>query len=56
LQINLRLPKGGRVRSAFALDPESRRPEKLRAEREGEVTTIGVPTLEIYKLVVIQTK
>jgi hypothetical protein len=43
------------VRSAVALDPDAKRPEKLRAEREGSVTVIRVPTLDIYKLVVIAT-
>ena len=56
LRINLRLPRGQRVRRGFALDPDSRRPEKLRAEREGEVTTLTIPTLEIYKLVVVETR
>ena len=55
LDIKLRLPRGGRVRSAVALDPDAKRPEKLRAEREGSVTVIRVPTLDIYKLVVIAT-
>jgi len=55
LEIHLRLPKGRRVKSVTAFDPDRKRPEQLRAERAGEVTTISIPALEIYKLVVIET-
>ena len=55
LDIKLRLPRGKRIRSAVALDPDAKRPERLRVEREGRVATIRVPALEIYKLVVINS-
>jgi hypothetical protein len=55
LEVKLPLPRGVRVRSVIALDPESARPEKLRAAREGAVTAILVPRLEICKLLVIST-
>jgi hypothetical protein len=55
LEIAVRVPRGRRLRSAVALDPERPRPEKLALERNGDVTTILVPSLEIYKLVVITT-
>jgi len=55
LDIKLRLPRGSRVQSVMALDPDARRPERLRAQREGQVSTIRVPSLDIYRLVVIAT-
>jgi hypothetical protein len=54
LQLHLRLPKGTRARSVVALDPDQKRPEKLRAVREGPRTTIAIPALDVYKLVVVQ--
>jgi hypothetical protein len=56
LQIHLRRGKGERVKSAAALDPDQKRPEKLGITRGDGVTTVTVPTLEIYKLVVIETQ
>jgi hypothetical protein len=55
IDITVRLPRGLRIQSVVALDPDARRPERLRAERDGQVSVIRVPSLEIYKLVVINT-
>jgi hypothetical protein len=56
LAIVLRLSRGTRVRSAIALDPDRPTPEKLEVDRNGEVTSIAVPTLGIYQLVVVSTQ
>jgi len=53
LDIIVRLPRGQRIQSVTALDPEARRPEPLPVEGDGDVSVIRVPSLEIYKLVVI---
>jgi hypothetical protein len=56
LQIHLRLPRGTRVKSAIAVDPDQKRPKKLRAQKAGEIATVTIPTLDIYKLVAIETR
>jgi hypothetical protein len=53
LQLHLRPPKGTRARSVVALDPDQKRPEKLRAVRAAGQTTITIPSLDVYKLVVV---